>query len=237
MTEKKLESKIKKNIPKRKSDSTDEEITFSQSKIEQMKKLAQLISKKLSDKNNVDESADKIQVEDQNRETDKTKAETEKIPKEEDIYGPDGSINISSAAKVIASQKENHNNILPSSECISNTSNNKETISNAKQVETVSLLECSVSRSHDKKKKCRRKSNYDFATFDGQVVPHLIKKRRYKKNKEDDAKEKYISQDDYVLKKLFSKGEFCIYYNVYSSLWNLLIISIPFQNHPLIYLF
>ncbi|XP_014291598.1 DNA excision repair protein ERCC-6 [Halyomorpha halys] len=206
VTEKKLESKIKKTIPKKKSESNNEEITFSQSKIEQMKKLAQLISKKLSEKNHVDKRADRRQAEDHNKKTDCSNVEVEKILKEENIYGPDGSINVSSAAKVIASQKEVHNYSSPSANCISNPVSVKETACDTKEVETFSSVDSSSNKNHEKKKKSIKKSIDNFATFDGRVVPHLIKKRRYKKDKQDEVKEKYISQDDYVLKKLFSKG-------------------------------
>lgn len=54
------------------------------------------------------------------------------------------------------------------------------------------------------KKKDKPSKKSKFATFEGEVVPHLVKCRKVKKKKEDKKKAK--QHDDYILHKLLKKS-------------------------------
>lgn len=45
-----------------------------------------------------------------------------------------------------------------------------------------------------------------FVEFEGKKIPHLVKKDVYKQSKEKEEEDKKV-MDDYVLHKLFKKGE------------------------------
>lgn len=45
-----------------------------------------------------------------------------------------------------------------------------------------------------------------FVEFEGEKIPHLVKKDVYKQSKEKEEEDKKV-MDDYVLHKLFKKGE------------------------------
>lgn len=63
--------------------------------------------------------------------------------------------------------------------------------------------------SADSNKHKKRKHRHD-ARFEGHRIPHLVKKRTYKK--EDPETEGQKESDDYVLAKLFKKsGRFCLH--------------------------
>ena len=189
-----------------------------------MKKLAQIISKKLSDvKSTTDENTEHQKSTSENpvSKTNETNFK-EDVNEEESIYGPDGNIDLNAAIKVIKSQKSKEdarNNLavtdvtssLPSTDVTSTpstvvTSTPSTDVTSTTQADVIPT-KSEVNNNSCKKQKIRRKSNEHFATYDGQIIPYLLKKRKYKKSGQSENKEKYISQDDYVLKKLFSKGK------------------------------
>ncbi|KAL1117403.1 hypothetical protein AAG570_004729 [Ranatra chinensis] len=150
------------------------QVKFSESKIEEMKRLAHLLSQKIVAVRNDDEDKndegtnrnDKI-----TKKNDEANTKNGKAAKDEDypVYGPDG-------------------NLL---EGCNSPRKDKKGLKKSDR----------TPKKKSKKRKHTELGEEEFAEFEGHVVPHLLKCRADKGSK----KHKYMSQDDYVLHKLFSK--------------------------------
>lgn len=191
-----MQIKVPKKVEAKKSDIEPKmEISFSQEKIEQMKKLAQMLSKKFSESNKPLEN--RPLSEDVSEQKNETQSDP-KTSKSNDppLYGPDGEINSDLARTIISSKSVDQDTSLPTMETALGegcTSSHKDDINTSV-----------ISKGNQRKK--RKKSKEKFSTFEGHEISHLVKKRKYKKHDETEQRE-YLSQDDYVLKKLFSKGK------------------------------
>lgn len=202
-------SEIRKSDVKGKVIAPSENIAFSPTKIEQMKKLAQILSKKISGLNNND----------CNKSEEGLRKEVESVAY---IYGPDGRLDVDSvqgiihAPSVTTSDNPAEPGILMQNTDPPTTSRQDQPLppTNEESRENHSpsgLVGCSRRREDETNStgaKPKKKKRYKecFAKFEGQEVPHLVKKRKLREESKSKENEKYISQDDYVLKKLFSKG-------------------------------
>ncbi|XP_014252342.1 DNA excision repair protein ERCC-6-like isoform X2 [Cimex lectularius] len=150
--------------------------SFSASKIEEMKKLAQELSKKITiSQNQAENKLDESNKEDENLNKQlSSSCDAQAIPstsKQMLIYGPDGNLVLTD---INTSQEDKKKN------------------------DTDDVKPALETESRKKKKKKYKNGG----SFEGHVVPHLVKCKSVKKQKIA----RTLTQDEYVLHKLFSKS-------------------------------
>ena len=161
-------------------------IKFSQSKIDEMRKIALELSKKIGESKQI-----------------KTNMSSEF----EEIYGPDG--------ELLPARKEEQNSVKLKGESMKiDTRIIKGNNSHVNVCNPCSSHSLNSDYNHKKPYSRKHKSNESeskiylkkdkYSNFEGIIIPHLVK---YKKVKKSKVQEKpTASQNDYVLRKLFSKS-------------------------------
>lgn len=169
----------------------DPKITFSDAKIEQMKKIAQLLSKRIASQISPTKVVDDEPKAGGSKDVE---AVIEEVGSNVDIYGPDGQIVVEKAQKL-----KQPPTVSPISTKVSTGVDENENHMSPKRKRGESEAESSP-----RKKKHRRKTKR--VKFEGHDVPNLVKCKKFKKDKDEEQEQNAATQDDYVLHKLFAKS-------------------------------
>lgn len=168
-------------------------MAFSDEKIERMKKLAQMLSKKISTKSSPEKS-------------DSDRGVVESCPENNNSLNTEMDLNQPSTSEV--KETPGCSYTYPSSNLNDVIENNSPTSSRKEKHRK--HKERHKDREKEKKKKRRQKDG----KFEGERVPHLVKTRVASAKKPEEAEEQdktYATQDEYVLQKLFAKsGEYLL---------------------------
>lgn len=180
----KIEEKRKESIKERSSPITNP-VSFSNEKIERMKKLAQMLSQKIVNTKSPEK----------NKQTPSKSLEESNLGcserREEDV--------------VLISDEDN-SHTTGSTFDVSRPSTSK-----ADDCTRASDKTHKKKRKHKDKKKRHQK----HAKFEGETVPYLVKTGEGEAKNEDEEEKNYATQDEYVLQKLFSRsGMFILHFNV-----------------------
>ncbi|XP_073976975.1 DNA excision repair protein ERCC-6-like isoform X2 [Rhodnius prolixus] len=179
------------------SDFQNTKITFSESKIEEMKKLAQRLSKKLENKSPLNSEKCNMGSKKGNNDA-------------ECVYGPDGNIIAAKAQELVNNMGEKSRTKAEECEDIEQIAiaRKNETLKYKKQSDNNALVRNKKLKTESQVTKVKishRKHKKDkYEKFEGKIVPHLLKCKRVKRKKENIVKR--MSQDEYVLHNLFTKS-------------------------------
>lgn len=175
--------------PKMSSESPS--VTFSKKKIEHMKKLAQQLSKKIV------------------KSPEKTSSD----------------INILNTKETLLTGNEDCAERLGGTESRAGTSSvvagdvcdsNMSVLTNSGKTVKVAKLSNKNLKGVDRKHKKKKRKKRD-AALEGEIVPHLVRHDLSVNNVGEEGKN-YATQDEYVLKKLFSKSGKCFYFSQLCSI-------------------
>nr|XP_018903096.1 PREDICTED: DNA excision repair protein ERCC-6-like [Bemisia tabaci] len=180
--------KAKEKLAKESMKPVDPVITFSESKIEQMKRLAQELSKKLGQTSAKSDS---------NPEGDGSSSTT--VAEKPSSSGQDSKVGKDSYCDKI---EGSDNDVIAGK---SDESSSSHKVCSPKKSGDPNPSEASSSREHRKKHKHKHKHKRRDIKFEGEEVPYLVGLGDYKAGTEEEEKEKSRKDDDYVLTKLFSK--------------------------------
>ncbi|BES98255.1 DNA excision repair protein [Nesidiocoris tenuis] len=184
-------SSVKKPKYVAQEEAKDPKITFSDAKIEQMKKIAQLLSKRIASQISPTKVVDDEPKAGGSKDVE---AVIEEVGSNVDIYGPDGQIVVEKAQKL-----KQPPTVSPISTKVSTGVDENENHTSPKRKRGESEAESSP-----RKKKHRRKTKR--VKFEGHDVPNLVKCKKFKKDKDEEQEQNAATQDDYVLHKLFAKS-------------------------------
>lgn len=171
----KIEEKRKESIQERSSANTNP-VSFSNEKIERMKKLAQMLSQKIVN----------------TKSPEKNKQMPSKSLEESNLGCSERR-----EEDVVLISDEDNSHTTGSTFDVSRPSTSK-----ADDCTSASDKTHKKKRKHKDKKKRHQK----HAKFEGETVPYLVKTGEGEAKNEDEEEKNYATQDEYVLQKLFSRS-------------------------------
>lgn len=207
---KKSEEMSMKEKPGKKSGDSGEEVSFSSKKIEHMKKLAQMLSQKIVQNTSPDKTNSTVEIKTSGRSYEETNDES--IVSKMDLLIPSTSSNNSPLLITSETQQtrceqqtesDDGNAVTKYNTTLPTTSNGAKSVSHSPYDKTHKHK-----GKHKDKKKNKKKKRKD-AEFEGERIPHLVRAgTSSSKPEEENAEdgEKYATQDEYVLQKLFARS-------------------------------